>query len=315
MPDPSPEISIVVPVYNEEATLEVLYAEIVAAMEGYGHRFEIVAVDDGSRDGSFEVLKRLQGRDPRLRVIRLARNFGQNPAMYAGFAHVQGRTVVTIDADLQNPPAEIPKLLEKLAEGHDIVQGWREGRQDSFFRRTVSRLINGLVSFLLQVKVHDLGCGMKAYRREVIERLSMASHRSRYLPAEAAWLGADLAEVKVAHRPRSGGDSKYGILSLVSVNFDMLASISSLPVRVIGMIGLLFSLAGFAMGARVAYVRLAYGDFQQLTSVIAIFFVLAGVQMGCTGIMCGYISRIYTEVQARPYYIVGEVLGDGDKRA
>jgi undecaprenyl-phosphate 4-deoxy-4-formamido-L-arabinose transferase len=303
-----PEVSVVVPVYNEAPNLERLYGEIVEALEAYGHSFEVIAVDDGSVDGSFSVLQMLHARDQRLRVVRLMRNFGQNPALYAGFAQVRGRVVVTIDADLQNPPSEIPKLLEKFSEGFDIVQGWREQRQDSLLRRVASRSVNLVVSTLTRVSIHDLGSGLKAYRREIIDRLSLSTHHSRYLPAETAWLGVRVGEVKVAHRERVAGESKYGLLSLLRVNFDMVVSISSAPVHLIGVVGALFSLIGFGMALRILYLRIVNGNFNDLATVSALFFILAGVQMICTSIMCEYVSRIYTEVQRRPYYIVGEIL-------
>lgn len=308
MTAPDPEISVVVPVYNEEPNLEGLFTEMMAAMEGYGRSFEVIAVDDGSSDGSFRVLKALHDRDSRLRVVRLARNFGQNPALYAGFERVRGQIVVTIDADLQNPPSEIPRLIDKLNEGFDIVQGWREQRQDNFLRRAASRAINTAVSRLTKVKIRDLGSGMKAYRREIIDQLACSTHHSRYLPAEAAWLGVRVGEVKVAHRERRAGASKYGLFALLRVNFDMVASISAAPVHLIGVVGALFSVIGFGMAARILYMRIREGNFNELATVSALFFILAGVQMICTSIMCEYVSRIYTEVQRRPYYIVGEVV-------
>lgn len=308
MSDDSPELSIVAPVYNEAPNIERLYTELVAALEPYGRSFEIIAVDDGSVDGSFEILRELHARDPRVRALRLVRNFGQNPATYAGFEHARGRIIVSIDADLQNPPSEIPKLIDKLEEGHQVVQGWREQRQDHMLRRAASRGINGLISRILGTQVRDLGCGMKAYRREVIDRLLMSSHHARYLPAETAWLGVRPGEVKVAHRSREQGESKYGIIALLRVNFDMVASVSTAPVKLIGLAGGLCSLAGFAMAVRIVYLRIIWGNFNDLAMVSAIFFILAGVQMLCTAILCEYVSRIYTEVQARPYYIVGESL-------
>lgn len=302
-----PEISVVVPVYNEAANLPQLHQELVAAMEGMGRSFEIVAVDDGSRDHSFAVLVDLQAQDDRLRVVRLARNFGQNPALYAGFEQARGQIVVTIDADLQNPPAEIPKLIEKLGDGFDVVQGWREQRQDNAVRRSASGLVNGAVRRLTKTDIRDLGSGIKAYRREVIERLAMSTHHSRYLPAETAWLGVKVGEVPVAHRPRAAGESKYGLWALFKVNFDMVASISTAPVQLIGLTGACCSLFGFAIALFILYRRVRYGNFNELATVSAIFFILAGVQMLCTSVLCEYISRIYIEVQRRPYFIVSEV--------
>jgi len=243
-----------------------------------------------------------------VRVVRLARNFGQNPALYAGFEHVRGRIVVTIDADLQNPPSEIPKLVEKLDEGFDIVQGWREQRQDSLLRRAASRAINVAVSRLTKVKIRDLGSGMKAYRREIIDRLTRSTHHARYLPAEAAWLGVRVGEVKVTHRERRAGASKYGLFALLRVNFDMVASISAAPVHLIGVVGALSSVIGFGMALRILYMRIRFGNFNELATVSSLFFILAGVQMICISIMCEYVSRIYTEVQGRPYYIIDEVV-------
>jgi len=306
-----PEISVVTPVYNEAPNLETLVREIVETMDRYGRSFEIIAVDDGSHDGSFDALAALRGTEPRLRVVRLARNFGQNPALYAGFERVRGRIVVTLDADLQNPPEDIPRLIDALeAGGHDIVQGCRQQRQDNPLRLLASGLVNRVVSRLGKVDLQDLGSGMKAYRREVVDRLCLSTHRSRYLPAETAWLGVKLGEVPVGHRSRTAGDSKYGLFALLRVNFDMLTTISAAPVQLIGLVGAVFAFIGFAMALRVGYVRLVDGHFSEYNSVLAVFFVLGGVQMLCTSIMCEYISRIYTEVQRRPYYIVGEVLED-----
>jgi undecaprenyl-phosphate 4-deoxy-4-formamido-L-arabinose transferase len=305
---PAPEISVVVPVYNEAPNLERLRDELVAALEPLGRSFEVIAVDDGSRDDSFAVLRRIHEGDARFRVVRLLRNFGQNPALYAGFAQVRGGVVVTIDADLQNPPAEIPKLIAKLEEGFDVVQGWRERRQDNPLRRMASGAINALVRRLTRTEIRDLGSGIKAYRRAVVDRLAAATHHARYLPAETAWLGVRVGDVKVEHRSRQAGESKYGLAALLRVNFDMIASISTAPVHLIGLVGLLCSLIGFGMAGFILYMRLIYGNYNPLATVSALFFVLAGVQMLCTSILCEYISRIHVEVQQRPYYIVGETL-------
>lgn len=304
-----PEISIVVPVYNEAPNLDMLYAELTQTMEAYGRSYEVVAVDDGSRDQSFEVLRGVHARDSRWRVVKLARNFGQNPAVYAGFEQVRGKVVVTIDADLQNPPSEIPKLVDGLESGaFDVVQGWRMNREDNAFRRAASRAINRLVSRITRVKINDLGSGMKAYRRDIVRQLCLSTHGSRYLPAETAWLGVKVGEVQVAHRSRAAGDSKYGVLALLRVNFDMVTSISSAPIHLIGAMGGIFALIGFAMALRVFYWRFVLGNYNEFAAIAAMFFVLSGVQMICTSIMCEYISRIYNEVQRRPYYIVEETL-------
>lgn len=308
-----PEISIVVPVFNEEPNLRTLMQELRAAMESYGRSYEIIAVDDGSRDNSFSLLRALQAETPPLRVIRLARNFGQNPALYAGFAQVRGRVVVTIDADLQNPPSDIPKLIAKLEEGYDVVQGWRESRQDNPLRLIASRMVNGVVRRLTKSTINDLGSGMKAYRREIVDRLCLATHHSRYLPAETAWLGVRFGEVKVGHRERRAGKSNYGLFALLRVNFDMIASISAAPVQIIGAAGAGFSLIGFAMFVRIVYLRLTEGNYNDLATISALLFLLAGVQMLCISLLCQYISRIYVEVQNRPYFIVDEICENAGK--
>lgn len=314
MPETLPDISIVVPVYNERPNLDRLYAELTAALEAYGRPYEVVAVDDGSRDGSFEVLRGFQEQDARWRVVRLLRNFGQSPALYAGFSTARGRVVVTLDADLQVPPAEIPKVVDALEQGpYDEVQGVRAQRHDSWFRKTASRGINAVMSRVLGTEVRDLGSGLKAYRREVIEYLNRSTHHSRYVPAETAWLGTHVGTVPIAHQDRAAGESKYGIFSLLRVHFDMIASVSTAPVHLVGMVGWVFALLGFAMGLRIGYVRLVHGDFNQLTTVVAVFFMLAGVQMIATSVLCEYVSRIYKEVQARPYFIIDRVYGDEEE--
>lgn len=303
-----PDISVVIPVFNEAPNLKELHERLVNVMEPLGRSFEIVAVDDGSSDGSLELLNEIRAVDPRLRIVRLSRNFGQTPAMYAGFANARGRVVVSIDADLQNPPEEIPKLIAKLDEGYDVVQGWREFRQDAVFRKAASRILNGIVSRATGVKIRDLGCGLKAYRREILDYMTQFTHHTRYVPAEFVWLGATIAEVNVEHRERASGDSKYGIFTLLRLNFDMIASVTSAPLRIIGLVGWLLSIVGFGMGLRIFTLRLMYGNFDPFATVAAIFFTLVGVQMIATGVMCEYMSRIFVETQNKPYYIIREVL-------
>lgn len=308
MEQSDPEISVVIPVFNELPNLDELLRRTIATMESTGRSFEIVAVDDGSTDGSFERLRDARSAEPRLRVVRMARNYGQTPAFYAGFAHVRGQLVLTIDADLQNPPEELLKVLDKLDDDHDVVFGWRELRQDSYFRRAASKLLNRIISVLIGARVRDLGCGMKGLRRECVERLNQLSHHERYFPAEIMWLGACVAEVKVAHQARERGESKYGIIDLLRLNFNIISSVSTAPIKIIGGIGWLFSLAGFGMGIRIFVLRIQRGNWNELASVMAIVFILTGVQLIASGIMCEYIGRIYTEVQRKPYFTVREVL-------
>ena len=303
-----PAVSVVVPVYSEASNLEDLVSRVVNSMEHAGLTFEIIAVDDGSRDDSIEILKRLAAADPRLRIVSLLRNFGQTPALFAGFAHARGQVVATIDADLQDPPEELPKLIAKIGEGYDVVQGWRENRQDSVFRKTSSRALNALVSHLVGSQVHDLGCSMKVYRREVTDLMGRCTHHNRYMPAEILWQGVKMAEVKIQHSARAHGQSKYNVFNLMHLNFDMIASISTLPIKLMEMAGWLFLLLGGFLGLFVLAGWIVTGTYSPFAIILMLFLFLAGIQMVATGIMCEYVSRIYVEVQHRPYYVVKEVI-------
>ncbi|HRK35921.1 MAG TPA: glycosyltransferase, partial [Candidatus Hydrogenedentes bacterium] len=278
------------------------------ALDGLNRPFEIVVVDDGSSDGSVALLKQLREEDSRLRIVRLARNFGQGPALYAGFAHVRGEIIVMLDADLQNPPEELVKLIEKLDEGYDFVNGWRQGRHDSVARTLPSRFLNYLIKKTTKAQFNDAGCALKAFRRNVIDMLLRFTHHSRYLSVDVAWLGVSTAEVPVAHVERSAGTSKYGIRKLFRTAFDLVTSVTAAPLQMLGALGWLFAGFGFLMALRVTYVRVFQGDDRQLGTVVALFFILSGVQLIATGLMCEYISRIYIEVQNRPYYVVKDVI-------
>jgi len=303
-----PVISVVIPVFNEAASLRELYTRLVNALEPMGRSFEMVMVDDGSKDGSLAILRELRAKDPRLRVLRLSRNFGQSPALYAGFAAVRGAYVVMMDADLQNFPEDIPKLVAKLEEGYDLVSGWRVDRRDNFFRHAASRALNFFVARTTKIPLHDYGCSLKAFRRELVEHMGLFSHRCRYLSVDAALLSGNATEVEVQHSERAQGESKYPLFKLVRTAFDLLTGITAAPLQFIGLAGWASAFVGLFMAVRVAYVRIAYGDINSMGAVIAIFFCLAGVQMITTGLMCEYVSRIYVEVQRKPYYIVKEEL-------
>lgn len=304
-----PELSIVVPVYNEAMNIERLATELVAALEQTGRTFEIVAVDDGSRDASFPMLCAVQAQDPRWRVVRLLRNFGQSPALYAGFSVARGAVVATFDADLQTPASEIEKVVSHLLEGdYDEVQGVRQLRRDAAYRRVLSKAMNGVMARLLRTEMRDLGTGLKAYRKSVIGHLIASTHHSRYVPAETAWLGIRVGSVPIEHRERVAGVSKYSLFSLFRAYFDMIASVSTAPVQLVAGAGGLCSILGFGMAIHVAYIRIVHGDINQLSSVVALFFLLTGVQMLATGILAEYLSRIYREVQGRPYFIIDRVV-------
>ncbi len=305
MESSTPEISIVVPIYNEEATIERLIERLTTAMTAFGRSYEIIAVDDGSRDKSALILKDHAARDPRIRLIRLSRNFGQSPALYAGFSKVRGKYGVMIDADLQNFPEDIPLLIHKLEEGYDMVNGWRAERQDSLPRMAFSRMLNWYIQRITKVPLHDYGCSLKAFRRGMIDQMGDLTHRCRYLPVDMAYLGGRITEVRVQHAERKDGVSKYDAFKLIRTAFDLITSITAEPLQYIGLVGWFFALLGFGMSLRVAWVRLNQGD-TGIESVIAIFFFIAGVQLVATGVMCEYISRLYVEVQRKPYFVISE---------
>lgn len=314
MPETTPEISIVIPVYNEKENILSILMEITEVMKNLPYSYEIIAVDDGSTDGTFHILKENISSIPNLKIIRLTRNFGQHPALYAGFNYSRGKIILTIDADGQNPPSEIPKFIQTLKEGnYDFVQGWRQKRQENLLRKISSFFINWIISKITHVQLKDIGCGMACFNRKTIQKLLQASHHFRYIPAEIAWMGLKIHSLPITQRKRKKGKSRYRIWSLFWVNFDIIASISTLPVEFIGFIGLLFSLIGFAMGTRILLRRILWGlTYNDMATVAALFFFLIGVQILCTSILCAYISRTYREVQHRPYFIVQQVVDSPD---
>lgn len=320
MTDDQLEISVVVPLFNEEDNIEPLLIRLREALEPLGKEYEIILVDDGSTDGSFESLRRLHARDPRLKVVRLRRNFGQTAAFSAGFDQAEGRVIVTIDADLQNDPADIPLLLAKLEQGYDIVSGWRKGRQDPFLsRRFPSMVANFLISEVTGVKLHDYGCSLKAYRREVVKNVDLYGELHRFIPALASWMGISLAEVPVTHHPRRYGKSKYGlsrtprvILDLLTVRF--LLSYSARPIHIFGSLGILTSFLGAIILAYLGLIRLvlqrSIADRPVLFLGVLLFVV--GVQFVTMGLLAELTIRTYHEARNKPTYMVREILTRND---
>lgn len=320
MADDQLELSVVVPLFNEEDNIEPLFIRLREALEPLGKEYEIIVVDDGSTDGSFEALERLHARDPRLKVVRLRRNFGQTAAFSAGFDQAEGRVIVTIDADLQNDPADIPLLLAKLEQGYDIVSGWRKGRQDPFLsRRFPSMVANFLISEVTGVKLHDYGCSLKAYRREVVKNVDLYGELHRFIPALASWMGISLAEVPVTHHPRRHGKSKYGlsrtprvILDLLTVRF--LLSYSTRPIHIFASLGILTSFLGAMILAYLGFIRLvlqrSIADRPVLLLGILLFVV--GVQFVTMGLLAELTIRTYHEARNKPTYMVREILTRND---
>ena len=313
----SPELSIVIPLYNEAESIEPLYAELSAVLEGLGRPYEVIVVDDGSQDGSFERLREIHQRDPRWQVIRFRRNFGQTAAFSAGFTAARGEIVITSDADLQNDPRDIPRLLEKMAEGYDIVSGWRVQRKEPFLSRRLPSLIaNRMISNATGVVLHDYGCSLKAYRREVIKQVRLYGELHRFLPAIASWMGVRVAEVPVNDRPRAFGSSKYGIsrtfkvlLDLITVRF--LLGYATRPLHIFGGVGLALGFIGVVIGSYLVYVKLVLG--QNIGSrpllLLAVLLVVLGVQMISMGLLAEMVMRTYHEVQDKPIYAIREWLG------
>jgi glycosyltransferase involved in cell wall biosynthesis len=319
MDEPSPgdgsiELSIVVPVYNEEDNVDDLYAELTTTAVAIGRPYEIVVVDDGSTDETYERLKPLAAGDRRLKLVQFGRNFGQTAAMAAGFDYAEGTVVVPLDGDLQNDPADIALLLNKLDEGYDVVSGWRKDRKDNLLRRIPSRLANWLIGLVTGVHLHDYGCTLKAYRASAIDGMRLYGEMHRFLPALAYQEGARVTEIPVRHHARRYGKSKYGLgrtlrvlLDLITVKF--LSSYGTKPSYIFGGSGLLLCLGGIAAGCIALYQKWVDGVYVYRNPVIliAVFLFLLGFLCILMGLMAELIVRTYHESQAKPIYRVREV--------
>lgn len=312
------DLSIVIPVFNEEENVKPLISEITAALEPLSKRYEIVVIDDGSRDNTFQVLSQVYRIDSHLRVIRLKRNFGQTAALAAGLAHASGEVVVMLDGDGQNDPADIPALLSKLEQGNDIVCGWRYLRQDPFLsRRLPSMLANSVISWTTQVKLHDYGCTLKVMRKEIAKNLKLYGEMHRFIPAIAYERGAKIAELKVNHRPRLRGRSKYGITRTVRVILDLLTvkflmSYSTRPSHIFGIIGIAGGGIGFLLGIYLTIQKFMYnmeiGGRPLL--LLAVMLIFVGFQFVTMGLLGEMLSRTYHESQDKAVFVVGEILGE-----
>ena len=313
----NPEISVVVPMRNEAASVPDLYREMTSALEGFGRPYEILAVDDGSSDETFALLAALQREDARLRVIRFRRNFGQTAAFAAGFAHARGRFIVTSDGDLQNDPRDIPAMV-RLAEerGADIVAGWRKDRKDPFInRRLPSMIANWVISRATGVKLHDYGCSLKVFRAEVVKPMKLYGEMHRFLPAIASEFGVRIDEHVVSHHPRRHGKSNYGISRTIRVVLDLLTvkfliSYRTRPVQIFGLLGVVMGLLGMAVLAWLAYVKYfqheGIGDRPLL--LFGILLIFTGVQLVTLGLLAEMQARTYHESQDKPVYVIRDVL-------
>jgi glycosyltransferase involved in cell wall biosynthesis len=313
-PEEIVDLSVVVPVYDEEDNVRRLYEELSAALRPLGRSYEVIVVDDGSRDSTYARLAELAEADDSLRLVRLRRNFGQTAAMAAGFDHCAGEIVVPMDGDLQNDPADIPRLLEKLDEGYDVVSGWRQDRKDNAMRRLPSRMANWLIGRVTGVRLHDYGCTLKAYRADVIAETRLYGEMHRFLPALASITGARITEISVRHHPRVAGKSKYGLRRTFKVLLDLLTvkflSVwSTKPSYVFGGCGVILCFLGSLFVVWTAYQRLVNDVFvyQQPSLLVGVFLFTVGFNMILLGLLAELIVRTYHESQSKPTYLIREL--------
>jgi glycosyltransferase involved in cell wall biosynthesis len=311
------EVSVVVPVFNEEDNVVPLYDQITRALDDK-YTYEIIFIDDGSDDYSFPRMEKLYKSDSRVSVIRFRRNFGQTAALSAGFHHGKGKIIIAIDADLQNDPADIPAMIKKLKEGYDVVSGWRKKRHDkALTRRLPSKIANWLISRITGVKLHDFGCTLKAYRREVMAETKLYGEMHRFIPALASWSGARICEMVVNHRPRTAGKAKYGLgrtlkvlLDLVTVKF--LGSFSTKPIYIFGGLGILSGTAAVLSGLAVLYQKFISKPPLPMNRnpllVLTAMLVTATIQFVLMGLLAELMVRTYHESQNRPTYTIREIL-------
>lgn len=309
--NPNPYISIVIPVYNEEANLETLFQRLTTTMDHLGKPYEVILTDDGSRDRSVTLLHALHQRRPEvIRVIEFNGNFGQHMAIMAGFEKVRGEIIITMDADLQNPPEEIPKLVAAMEAGHDVVNTHRLGRQDSWWRLFVSRAHNKVREWMMpKLKMRDEGCMLRAYSRHIVDLMASTEEMTTFIPALALNYATNPTEVGVNHESRHGGTSNYTLYGLIRYNFDLVTGFSVFPLQVFTLLGILVSLGSFLFVVFLFVRRLIVGpEVQGVFTLFAILFFLVGIVLLGLGIVGEYIGRIYQEVRKRPRFVIRRVV-------
>ena len=313
----TPEISVFLPVYNEAPNLPPLQAKLDQALKELGRTAEIVYVDDGSSDGSLEILRELAAKDKRIRVVALRRNYGQTAAMSAGIDAAKGKVLIPMDADLQNDPADIVRLLNRLDEGFDVVSGWRKNRKDKMVTRKIPSMIaNKLISWIGGVPLHDYGCSLKAYRRESLQDVKLYGEMHRFIPIYASWAGARVSEIPVEHHARTMGKSKYGLSRTLKVVFDLMtikfmASYQTKPIYVFGSFGMLAFAISLLAGLYALFLKIFHkADFVQTPlPILAIVMFAVGIQFLLMGLLAEMLVRTYHESQAKPIYAVRERIG------
>jgi undecaprenyl-phosphate 4-deoxy-4-formamido-L-arabinose transferase len=301
------DLSVIVPILNEAPTLEALADRLVRTLHRMGKSYEVIFVDDGSTDDSAKLLKGLYELHPTIKVIRLNRNYGQHMAIFAGLERARGEVIVTLDGDLQNPPEEIPRLLEKIQEGYDVVCGRRTSRQDPLLRRLLSSLASRLASRLVGVTMDDYGSMLRAYRRPVVEQVLRCRDRSMYIPALANACAGSVAEIPVGHRRRVSGGSRYNLLGLLRLMADLATGVSLVPIRLINLAGALLALLGVGFGLYTALQHVQGSPQTMLSALMALILVVAGLQLMALGLIGEYVGRTCMEVRQHPRYVIQEL--------
>jgi glycosyltransferase involved in cell wall biosynthesis len=310
------DLSLVIPIYNEADNIPLLISAITEGLKDTNYIYEIICVDDGSIDNSVEILKEMAKTNPHVKAIILRRNYGQTPAMAAGFQNATGKVIITLDGDLQNDPADIPLLLNKLDEGYDLVSGWRKNRQDNTLTRLLpSKIANGIISKITGVKLNDYGCSLKAYRSELIADLNLYGELHRFLPALAYIEGAKITEIPVNHHARRFGKSKYGLDRTFRVIMDLLTvffikKFLTRPMHVFGFFGLFSMIIGVIIGAYLTFLKLGLGKSigDRPLLILCVLLILTGVQLFCFGLLGELLMRTYHESQQRPIYRIREII-------
>jgi undecaprenyl-phosphate 4-deoxy-4-formamido-L-arabinose transferase len=304
-------ISIVVPVYNEADNLENLYTRLTQVMDAYNKSYEIILTNDGSRDNSQNILEELHRRRPKqIKIIDFMSNFGQHMAIVAGFEIAKGEIIVTLDADLQNPPEEIPKLIKKIEEGYDLVSGVRQERRDTWFRRNISKLVNKIRALITNIKMTDHGCMLRAYKKNVIDLIVAGKEAAIFIPALAYRYASNPTEISVEHAARHEGKSKYKLYDLIRLNFDLMTGYSLIPLQVFTLFGFLIAILSILFVIYLFLRRLFIGpEVEGLFTLFAIMFFLAGILLMGMGITGEYIGRIYQEVRQRPRFVIRKISG------
>lgn len=311
----APKLTVVIPVYNEEATLAALFARLYPALDALHTAYEIIFINDGSRDKSAAILsQQFHTRPDVTRVILFNGNFGQHRAILAGFAHARGECIVTLDADLQNPPEDIPLLLAEFDHGYDYVGSIRRKRHDSWWRHVASRAMNRLRERITRIHMTDQGCMMRAYSRRIVDTINQCNEMNTFIPALAYSFAQNPTEVVIGHEERHAGESKYSLYSLIRLNFDLMTGFSVVPLQLFSMLGMLLSLGSAVLVAYLLVRRLFIGpEAEGLFTLFAITFFLLGIALFGIGILGEYIGRIYNEVRDRPRYLIAGILEATDQ--